>query len=68
MEVLRLRQQATLENRPDKHLTSLSELVAGWRTRAAPYVGADMAGQQAWVAGLAGRTDLPLLRASDMAE
>ena len=33
-EVLRLRQQATLETRPGKALRPLAELVAGWRARA----------------------------------
>lgn len=63
-EVLKIRQQATLATRPDKQLRPLSELVAGWRRRAEPYVGAE---PEAWVAGLAGRNDLPLLRASDPA-
>ncbi|AXG14489.1 TrwC relaxase [Intrasporangium calvum] len=64
-EVLKLRQQATLATRPDKHLTPLSQLVDGWRKRAEPHVGADPV---AWVATLASRNDLPLLRASDLAE
>jgi conjugative relaxase-like TrwC/TraI family protein len=75
-EVLRLRQQATLATRPDKHLVPLAELVAEWRRRAAPHleragrnaVGVDVAEQLAWVADLAGRNDLPLLEASDLAE
>ena len=36
-EVLRLRQQATLATRPDKHVHPLAELVAGWRGRAAAH-------------------------------
>ncbi|EWT04014.1 TrwC relaxase, partial [Intrasporangium chromatireducens Q5-1] len=64
-EVLKLRQRATLETRPDKDLRPLSQLVTGWRRRAQQYVGAE---PEAWVAGLAGRNDLPLLRASDLAE
>ncbi len=63
-EVLQLRQQATLATRPDKQLHALSELVAGWRRRAEPYVGMQ---PEAWVASLAGRNDLPRLRASDLA-
>ena len=45
--------------------TPLSELVAGWRKRAAPYVGEE---PEAWVASLAGRNDLPLLHAGDLSE
>lgn len=64
-EVLQLRQRATLETRPAKELHSLSDLVAGWRTRAQPFMGEE---PQAWVADLAERNDLPLLRAGDLAE
>ena len=64
-EVLGLRQRATLETRPDKTHHSLSELTGGWRERADNYVGGDLT---AWVAGLADRNDLPLLRASDLAD
>ncbi|MBC9823939.1 relaxase domain-containing protein [Terrabacter sp. MAHUQ-38] len=62
-EVLQMRQQATLETRPDKELKPLADLLKGWRRRAEPFVGED---PQAWVASLAGRNDLPLLRASDL--
>jgi conjugative relaxase-like TrwC/TraI family protein len=64
-EVLKLRQQATLATRPDKHVRSLAELVHGWRTRAQEVLGSDPV---AWVETLAGRNDLPLLRAGDLAE
>ena len=64
-EVLGLRQRATLETRPDKTHYSLSELTGGWRERAGKHVGRDPA---AWVSGLADRNDLPLLRASDLAD
>jgi len=37
----RLRQQATLETRPDKELRSLAELTADWRQRAARTLGQD---------------------------
>ncbi|RKT79424.1 conjugative relaxase-like TrwC/TraI family protein [Terracoccus luteus] len=67
-EVLQLRQQATLATRPDKHLRPLSEMVGGWRKRAEPHVGASTEVQQAWVASLADRNDLPRLRPSDLAE
>ncbi|MFC7597598.1 MobF family relaxase [Terrabacter sp. GCM10028922] len=62
-EVLQMRQQATLETRPEKHLKPLAELLHGWRRRAEPFVGDD---PQAWVATLADRNDLPLLTASDL--
>ncbi|HLX88496.1 MAG TPA: MobF family relaxase, partial [Acidimicrobiales bacterium] len=64
-EVLRLRQRATLETRPDKTHHSLSELTDGWRERAATFVGHNTA---AWVATLAERNDLPALCASDLAD
>ncbi len=64
-EVLRLRQRATLETRPDKTHHGLSELTGEWQERAATFVGRDPA---AWVATLAGRNDLPLLRSSDLAD
>ncbi|MGO4363339.1 MobF family relaxase [Terrabacter sp. RAF57] len=64
-EVLQMRQRATLETRPDKELRPLGQLIAGWRGRAESFIGDEPA---AWVAGLAGRNDLPLLRAGDLAE
>jgi conjugative relaxase-like TrwC/TraI family protein len=64
-EVLKLRQQATLETRPDKQVHPLVDLVQGWRGRAQNVLGAD---PLAWVETLAGRNDLPLLRAGDLAQ
>lgn len=64
-EVIRMRQQATLATRPEKHLRLLADLVEGWRERARPFVGDE---PQAWVASLTGRNDLPLLAATDLAE
>jgi len=64
-EVLQLRQRATLQTRPDKHVESLADLVHGWRGRAQQVLGSDPA---AWVETLAGRNDLPLLHAGDLAE
>jgi conjugative relaxase-like TrwC/TraI family protein len=64
-EVLKLRQQATLRTRPDKHVKSLAELVDGWRGRAREVLCSDPV---AWVETLAGRNDLPLLRAGDLAD
>lgn len=60
-----MRQQATLETRPDKHLRPLAEMVAGWRRRATPTIGEDQVG---WVAALAGRNDLPLLTSADVTD
>ena len=64
-EVIQMRQQATLSTRPDKHVRPLAELVDGWRTRAREELGSDPV---AWVATLAGRNDLPLLRAGDLGQ
>ena len=44
---------------------SLAEMTEQWRRRAAPHLDSSPV---AWVQGLAGRNDLPLLRASDFAE
>ncbi|KRC90324.1 TrwC relaxase [Terrabacter sp. Root85] len=63
-EVLQMRQRATLETRPDKELRPLGQLIAGWRGRAESFIEGEPV---AWVAGLAGRNDLPLLRADDLA-
>ena len=63
--VLKLRQQATLETRPAKEHRSLDELSRQWRDRAERYVGTE---QSSWVAGLAGRNDLPLLHFGDLAD
>ena len=64
-EVLQMRQQATLATRPDKHVASLADLVHGWRGRAREVLGSDPV---AWVETLAGRNDLPLLHAGDLAD
>src|SRR5205807_7475696 len=47
--VLKLRQQATLETRPDKQQHSLAQLSEEWRDRARAHVGQDTL---AWVRGL----------------
>jgi conjugative relaxase-like TrwC/TraI family protein len=65
VEVLRLRQRATLATRPDKQHHSLRELTRLWRARACPYVGPDTA---AWVHTLRDRSDLPPLRSADLRE
>lgn len=65
VEVLRMRQQATLSTRPDKQHRSLAEMTGGWRRRAEGALG-DTTQQIAWVAGLGDRNDLPLLRADEL--
>jgi conjugative relaxase-like TrwC/TraI family protein len=66
VETMRLRQVATIATRPQKTHRSLAELTATWRERAAGHVPEDE--QPAWVSSLAGRNDLPLLHANDLAE
>ena len=65
VEVLDLRRRATLETRPHKEHHSLAEATRGWRQRAESSIGDD---EISWVAGLADRNDLPLLRAGDLAD
>src|ERR1035437_1155213 len=62
-EILRLRQRATLQTRPDKHVHPLSEQVDGWRKRAQVLLNSDPV---PWVATLRDCNDLPLLRADDL--
>jgi conjugative relaxase-like TrwC/TraI family protein len=64
-EVIRLRQQATLETRPDKAYRSLGDMTADWQRRATPFVGDQ---PESWVASLAGRNDLPLLCSADLVD
>jgi conjugative relaxase-like TrwC/TraI family protein len=64
-EVIRLRQQATLETRPDKTCRSLADMTTDWLRRAEPFVGDQ---PESWVASLAGRNDLPLLRSVDLVD
>ncbi len=63
---MRLHQVATVATRPAKSHASLAELTGRWRERADGHV--PRALQAAWVAGLAGRNDLPSLRADDLGE
>ncbi len=65
VEIIRLRQVATLATRPDKVHRSLAEMTNGWRQRANAHLDGD---QVAWVSGLKDRNDLPLLRAGDLSE
>jgi conjugative relaxase-like TrwC/TraI family protein len=66
VEIVRLRQQATIATRPAKSHRSLAEMTEHWRRRA----GDRDAGyaEEAWVASLRDRNDLPLLAAGDLAE
>ena len=63
-EVLKLRQTATLATRPGKQVRPLVELVDGWRDRAESFLDGVDPGE--WAASLAGRNDMPLLRAGDL--
>lgn len=63
VEVMRMRQTATLQTRPDKQHLSLAEQTETWRARARPHVGQDTV---AWVATLRNRNDLPALRSDDL--
>lgn len=67
VEAMQLRHQATLETRPKKEHRSLAKMAAEWRTRAEPHLGPKSA-QVAWVTSLAGRNDLPVVRAHDLGE
>ena len=61
--MIRLRQRATLETRPDMHIHPLTQQVEGWRKRAKQLLNTDPV---PWVATLRDRNDLPLLRADDL--
>lgn len=60
--VLKLRQQATLETRPDKHLHSLAKLTQQWRDRARQHVDGD---PTQWVRGLP-RPQRAAIQSSDL--
>ncbi|AHI20865.1 MULTISPECIES: MobF family relaxase [Actinomycetes] len=62
--IARLRQQATLETRPEKELHSLAELTADWRERATRLLGTDAT---TWAQDVLTRTpDASRLRAEDL--
>ncbi|WP_052574659.1 MobF family relaxase, partial [Ferrimicrobium acidiphilum] len=65
VESVRLAQQANLETRQDKVHRSLAEMTDDWRQRAARYLDDD---PTTFVAGLANRNELPLLRAGSLSE
>ena len=64
-EALQMRQQATLETRPEKHVRPLAGMIRDWRGRAKPFLDQEPV---AWVATLTDRNDLPLLQAADLSE
>ena len=66
VEIVRLRQQATIATRPAKSHRSLSEMTEHWRRRAGDIDAAYA--ERAWVASLRDRSDLPLLTSGDLAE
>jgi len=53
------------ETRPKKSHRPLSEMTAEWAERARPWVGEE---PTSWVAGLAGRSELPALRSDDLTD
>lgn len=65
VEVLKLRQQATLSTRPDKHLHSLAELTEKWREQASAVLGMDA---QAWAKGIGDEPGTTGLRATDITD
>ncbi|MFT4233826.1 MAG: MobF family relaxase [Microbacterium sp.] len=65
VDMIGLRQQATLATRPDKTVRPLTELVALWRDRAAAVLGHEPADLRP--AGAAKRTPAQWLRAGDLA-
>ncbi|MFN2517416.1 MAG: AAA family ATPase, partial [Jatrophihabitantaceae bacterium] len=69
VEMLRLREQATLQTRPDKQQHTLLEQTEQWRTRAQPHLpdtpnAPDEAGGAWWSDGLRDRGVLPPLHAA----
>jgi len=60
-----LHRSAWRETRPKKAHRPLSEMTADWVERAKPWVGEE---PTSWVASLAGRSDLPVLRSDDLTD
>ncbi|MDN5757789.1 MAG: relaxase domain-containing protein [Tomitella sp.] len=61
--IVRLRAQATLATRPDKHVHSLADLTAGWRDRATHVLGEDATG---WASRITQTQAARPLRADDV--
>jgi conjugative relaxase-like TrwC/TraI family protein len=66
VEIVRLRQVATITTRPAKTYRRLGEMTEHWRGRASE-LDAEFA-ERGWVASLGNRNDLPLLSAGDLAD
>ncbi|WP_051138687.1 MobF family relaxase [Agromyces italicus] len=61
--IMKLRAQATLSTRPEKHVRSLAELTRGWRERATRVLGQDAT---AWARIASTDVSPPVLHAEDM--
>jgi conjugative relaxase-like TrwC/TraI family protein len=61
--IMKLRAQATLSTRPEKHVHSLADLTADWRDRAGRVLGSDATG---WARAVAANNPPLLLRADDV--
>lgn len=66
VDLLRLRQQATLSTRPVKQQHTLFEQTEQWRTRARPHLERDHGRHAVWVDSLRKRTVLPALQATSV--
>ena len=55
-EMLRLRQQATLQTRPDKQLATLADQTVAWRERSRPFVGGGVYAAAKWADTLRNRS------------
>ena len=62
--IIKLRAQATLATRPEKHVHSLADLTADWRARASRVIGADAT---SWARTIMANQEPLLLRADDVA-
>ncbi|HET8614423.1 MAG TPA: MobF family relaxase, partial [Actinomycetales bacterium] len=77
-EVLKLRQQATLQTRPAKQAHCLADLMRTWRERARPLLSSEQSWRsrmanaelspETFVASLANRNDLPLLHDGELTD
>jgi conjugative relaxase-like TrwC/TraI family protein len=65
VEVLKLRQHATLSTRPDKQLHSLAELSEQWRERASAVLGVDA---QVWAKGVGAEASNAMRSVSDLSD
>lgn len=63
--IVKLRQQATLTTRPEKHLRSLTELTGRWRERASTILAGDA---MRWARSITAEETPPLLQSGDLAE